>query len=209
MRRLAFVAVFAAALLAAAPIASAHEARTINGKYNVEVGWGDEPPYAGFKNSVQLILSDADHKPITDLGDTLKVDVMTGTQKMTLPFEANFQVGEFGDPGDYRAWIVPTRPGTYTFHLTGTIHGDAIDQTFTSSDTTFDNVKAQSDVQFPAKDPTAGDLSQRLDRETARLSAQAKSAQDDAGGAKTFGIIGVVVGALGLAVGGVALTRKR
>jgi hypothetical protein len=209
MRRLAFLAIFGATFLTAAPAALAHEGRAVNNKYNFVVGWGDEPAYAGFKNSVELILSGANHKPITDLGDTLKVEITTGTQKMTLPFEANFEVGEFGEPGDYRAWMVPTRPGTYSFHITGTINGDAIDQTFTSSDKTFDDIRSQSDVQFPAKDPTTGDLAQRLDRSTARVAAQAAKAKDDANSARTVGMIGIIVGALGLVAGGLALARKR
>src|SRR5205807_2256065 len=149
------------------------ETRTIANQYSVEVGWGDEPPYAGFKNSVQLLLKDTKDKPVTDLGDTLKVEVSTGTQKMTLPIVPNFEVGGDGTPGDYRAWLVPTRPGTYTFHFTGTIHGDAIDASFTSSDTTFDEITSATDVEFPAKDPTIGDLSQRVTREDARLAAAA------------------------------------
>ena len=57
--------------------------------------------------------------------------------------------------------MVPTRPGAYTFHFTGTIRGDAIDETFKSSDTTFDDIKAASEVEFPAKDPSTGELAQR------------------------------------------------
>jgi hypothetical protein len=56
----AVVAVPLAALLLpllASP-AAAHEARTV-GKYHFVVGFGDEPAYAGEKNSVQLILADA------------------------------------------------------------------------------------------------------------------------------------------------------
>jgi hypothetical protein len=39
------------------------------------VGCGDEPAHAGGKNSVQLILADANDKPVTDLGNTLKAGV--------------------------------------------------------------------------------------------------------------------------------------
>lgn len=201
--------VTATTLLFVAAPASAHEQRTVDGKYHVEVGWGDEPTYAGFKNSVQLILNDANDKPVTDLGDTLKVEVKTGTQAMTLPFEPNFEVGGDGTPGDYRAWLVPTRPGGYTFHITGTIHNDNVDQTFTSSDTTFDDVKSATDVEFPVKDPSAGDLSTKLDRTQSRFTTQAKDAKDSADSAKTIALIGIVVGAVGIVIGATALTRKR
>jgi len=88
--------------LAAAP-AFAHEERDFNG-FHAEVGFGDEPPYIGEKNSVQLILSTKVGKPVTDLGDSLQVEVSTaGNQPMKLALEPNFEVGGDGTPGDYRA----------------------------------------------------------------------------------------------------------
>ena len=151
MRRVACIALFGAVIFMAAPAAFAHEHRAV-GKYEFTVGWNDEPAYAGFKNAVGVEIEDASHKPVTD-GVDLKVEVGTGTSKVTLPMEA-----AFGQPGNYRSSIVPTRPGKYTFHFTGTIRGEAVDATFTSSETTFDDIKSPSDVQFPAKDPTTGDL---------------------------------------------------
>jgi hypothetical protein len=69
--------------------AAAHEHRTV-GKYSMVVGFGTEPAFAGSPNSVQLILADAKDKPVTTLGDTLKVAVTTGNteaKEMTLePF---------------------------------------------------------------------------------------------------------------------------
>jgi hypothetical protein len=210
------VAGVAALLLAlgAAP-ASAHEARKI-GRYNVEVGFGDEPAYAGEKNSVVMFLHDANDKPVTDLGDTLKVDVSTGsddTQKLSMTMEPNFEAGGDGTPGDYRAWFIPTAPGAYTFHFTGSIKGQAVDQKFSSSPTTFDEVQDPSQVEFPSKDPTTGQLSALVARETQRLNqavaASEQRAKDEAGTARLIAIVGVVVGALGLAVGGYGLLRKR
>jgi hypothetical protein len=203
--------------LGAAP-AAAHEERKV-GRYALAVGFGDEPAYSGEKNSVQMFIHDANDKPVVDLGDTLKVDVSQGsddTQKLSMTMEPNFEVGEFGTPGDYRAWFIPTAPGAYTFHFTGSIKGQRIDQRFTSSPTTFDEVKDPAEVEFPAKDPTTGQLSARVDRETTRLGQaltasqeQARKANDAAGTARLLAIAGLVVGALGLAAAGVFGLRKR
>src|SRR5439155_21139855 len=119
--------------------ASAHEERQV-GPYHFAVGWGDEPAYTGFRNSVQLILKTTNDKPVNNLGDTIKVDVVFGTDKTTLAFTPNFEVGEFAIEGAYRAWMIPTRPGTYSFHFTGAIGAQKVDQTFTCGDTTFDCV---------------------------------------------------------------------
>ncbi|HVG66458.1 MAG TPA: hypothetical protein VND02_10405 [Actinomycetota bacterium] len=211
----AMVATTLAALLiplVAGP-ASAHEEKTV-GKYHFVVGFGDEPAYAGEKNSVQLILADANDKPVTDLTDTLKVEVTTGTaEPLQLAMEPNFEVGEFGTPGDYRAFFIPTAPGSYSFHFTGTIKGQKIDQTFASGPQTFSDIDDPAQVQYPVKQPTGGQLATRGDRETARinaaLTAERDQANDDAASARTLAIIGLIVGALGLLAGIVALVRGR
>ena len=106
------VAILAMSLLAGAGPASAHEGREV-GEYHFTVGWGDEPAYSGFKNSVSLHLTDHDDRPVASLGSGgLKVEVIFGTQTVTLDMEPNFRVGAFGEVGDYRAWLVPVRAGS-------------------------------------------------------------------------------------------------
>jgi hypothetical protein len=193
--------------------ASAHQEKTV-GKYHFVVGFGDEPAYAGEKNSVQLILADATDKPVTDLANTLKVAVTTGSaEPLELAMEPFFEIGEFGTPGDYRAFFIPTAPGSYSFHFTGTIKGQRIDQTFKSGPQTFSDVEDPAQVQYPVKQPTGGQLATRADRETTRvntaLAAERDQANDDAASARTLAIIGLVVGLLGLVAGGIALARGR
>jgi hypothetical protein len=218
MKRRILAALVASALaglliaLVAAP-ASAHEERKV-GKYHFVVGFGDEPTYAGEKNSIILLLSDANDKPVTDLTDTLKVAVSTGTaEPLQLSMEPNFEVGEFGTPGDYRAWFIPTTPGAYSFHFTGAIKGQKIDQTFKSGPTTFDEARDPAEIQYPVKQPTGGQLATRADRETGRINAaltqERNQAKDDAASARTLAIIGLIVGALGLVAAIVALARGR
>jgi hypothetical protein len=202
--------------------ASAHEERKV-GNYVFHVGFGDEPAYAGAKNSVQLLLHDArNDKPVTDIGDQLKVDVTQGdgsatddSNKLSINVEPNFEVGEFGTPGDYRAFFIPTSPGTYTFHFTGSINGQKVDQKFTSGPQTFSDAEDPAQVEFPVKDPSGAQLNARLDREVPRLNAalaasqtRANKAEDAAGQARIIAIVGVVVGVLGLAAAGFAM-RKR
>jgi hypothetical protein len=183
--------------------ALAHEERTI-GKYNVAVGFGDEPAYAGQENSVAMFIHDANDNPVTDLGATLQVEVKYGSQTMPpLTMEPSFEVGEFGIPGDYRAFFFPTRPGDYTFHFTGTIKGTKVDESFTSSPSTFSTVE----------DPSTGQLADRLTREIPRVQktalAAANRAQDKASSANTLGLVGIIVGAVGIAVGASALITSR
>ena len=203
----------AAFVLALSSPAFAHEERSV-GAYHFVVGWGDEPAYAGSENSVQLILATEAGKPVTNLGDSLKVEVIFGEQQMELPFEPAFDVEEgFGTPGDYRAWIIPTAPGTYTFHLFGAIGKQDVDERFTSGPTTFDDVADPAEIEFPTKVPTGTELSERLDREIPRVNeaiASARSqAEDRADMARILAIVGIVIGAVGLLLAVLALTGGR
>ncbi len=199
--------------------ASAHAGRPL-GSYFMVIGWGDEPAYTGFKNSVQVILSDHDEKPVVDVGDTLSVEVTFGTEKKTLKLEPHFRVGAFGTPGDYRAWLTPTSAGDYTFRVFGTIKGQRVNASVKSGENTFNGVDDQADVQFPQPIPNGAELSTRLDREIPRvqttLAASIKETDNSASQARLLGIIGValgalgaVLGALGAVLGGVSLLRKR
>ena len=159
-----------------------------------------------------------------DLGDSLQVTIQFGDETSDpMTFEPAFEVGEFGTPGDYRAYFVPSQPGDYTFHITGSYHGTKIDESFTSGPKTFSSVKDLSGATFPAvQAPTNAELASRIQQESDRTKtaitaattdaeAAASSAQDAADNAKTIGIVGVVVGAIGLIFGIVAFmaTRKR
>lgn len=196
------------------------------GPNSIEVGWQHEPTYVGEANGVQIVIQTADGKPVTDLGpDDLTVIVSTGgDQTSPLSFEPGFDPVEMEGPlGEYDAPIVPTAPGDYTFHVTGTIHGASVDFTVTSGAETFDPVRDPSELQFPAKLPAMGEVATRLDRVDGRITAlgdpttgaqaaltaalDAKSAADRAllVGAG-IGLLGVIVGGIGVVL---ALRRGR
>ena len=140
-----------------------------------------------------------------------------------------------GVPGDYEASLIPTVPGDYTFHLTGSIHGQAVDETATSSDSTFNPAVESTEIQFPTKLPSLTEITTRLDRIDARLTAglppvaastspalndttagladavvaaQAAASQAQRA-ASTSLVVGIIVGALGIVLGGTALALTR
>jgi hypothetical protein len=184
-------------------MAGAHERRQV-GTYVMRVGWADEPTFAGVKNAVQLMLSSTSGKPFTDLPEDLKVVVIFGTQKSgPLPLVAAFGK-RFGQPGDFRAAVIPTRPGNYTFHFVGTLPGQRIDQSFTSSETTFDSVQEATAIEFPAKDPSPGAMAEKLDRLGARLETMQRAAQEGAAAAaqaRLIGGAGLLAGIVGIVLG--------
>jgi hypothetical protein len=218
---------FGAALLLSLVVSSAVNAHVVKqfGTYSVAMGWLHEPTYVGIENAVQVIVKDGGGNPVNDLapGD-LKVVVSTaGQQTAGLPLQPSFDPDTgLGTPGEYTASLIPTQVGDYTFHLTGLIHGTAVDETSTSSDQTFDSVTAGTDVQFPVKEPAIGDVSTRVQRVDGRAtsaqsaaSAAQQAATNAANDASRALIIGSAVGGLGVLLGlaglfvGLRASRRR
>lgn len=190
--------------------ASAHGSDDV-GDLELTIGFGTEPAYAGFPNSVQLLLVH-DHVPVTD-GVDLTVDVTFGDETATYVMEPNFAVGVYGEPGDYRAWFVPSQPGPYTFHLVGQVDDEDVDVEMTSGSDTFSEIQDTSEAAFPPVDaPSNEDLAGRMDADGARLvaaQAAAQRASDDANRLRTLAIVAVIIGAIGLIAAIAALARTR
>ena len=202
-------------IVATAGTASAHVLKTA-GPYHLLIGFGSEPTYAGMQNSVFLLLTNAKtDAPIVDegLGDTLKVEVGFGTQKKLLPLVSSYDPDSGqGTKGVYNAYFIPTVPGDYSFHFSGTIHTTKVNITVKSSPTTFDSAHDPATIQFPQQAPSNVQLAQRLDAQAARQAAAVHAADSKAASASTalvVGIAGLIVGAAGLCVGGIALARGR
>jgi hypothetical protein len=103
--------------------------------------------------------------PVEDLGGgSLTVELVFGMERTTLPLHP-----ASGHRNELRAWLVPTRAGTYTFHITGAVKSQPIDITSTCSDKTFDCVVSVAEIQFPAKDPSTGQLAERIERSQPRI----------------------------------------
>ena len=227
------IAVALAAVLTVADVGSiqAHVLKDF-GPYSVALGWAVEPTYVGQVNAVQVVVKDKAGKPVTDLAEgDLKVVVSVGGQDSSaLPLTSKFDEDTgLGIAGDYETPLTPTAPGDYTFHLMGSIHGQAVDETATSSDSTFNSATEATDVEFPNKLPSLTEITTSLDRINARLSASPAPGSSAAPAAPTADagladavsaaqttatqardaasnalVVGILVGALGVILGGAA-----
>jgi hypothetical protein len=139
-----------------------HEKRAA-GPVHLIIGWGTEPAFSGSRNSIDVDVVDSAGKPVADASEPLSVQVTFGDQSVTLPL---LPAGD--RPGRYRAWLIPTRAGMYTFHISGKLKGQSIAITSTCSPKTFDCVVDASDMQFPAKDPSTAELADRVSRSVPR-----------------------------------------
>jgi hypothetical protein len=173
---------------------------TISGPFRIRIGWLQEPAFTGSENAIQIDVSDLGGAPISGADASLAVQVSFGTVRVTLPLPPVKIRGEF------RAVLIPTEPGAYVFHVTGTVRGRAIDATATCSDRTFDCVSPASDVQFPAGNASNAEVVQGLARALIRV----QRATDAADSARSIATGAIALSALVLVVGvGVGVRGRR
>lgn len=188
----AALALVAGSLLASASPSLAHERREV-GPYRLVVGFLNEPAFAGVLNGVSLGVTDTrSDEPVEGLQETLSVDVFHAG--LTTPLSLDFRA-RFGQPGQYAADFVPTREGIYIFHITGTIDGLEVDERFESGPGRFDEVRAQSALQYPDRVLAGAELADSLD-EIRGIAEQTR-------------VLAGVALVLGLAAIALALLRRR
>jgi hypothetical protein len=169
----------------------AHEARDVAGT-QMEVGFIDEPVFVNDRSGLEFFVN-RNEQPVEGLEKTIKASVTAGGQTRELPVSARPET-----TGAYESYFIPTVAGQYSFHLTGTIDGTPIDETFTSGPTTFGDVEDTQSGQFPIVLPGPADVAAN-----AKKGADAASQLPIAIG---LGAAGVVVG---LAALGLTLARRR
>ncbi len=191
--RLGRITALAAALtmVVGVGITAAHESRDI-GDITISIGFIDEPVFLGQRSGLEFRVSRGD-EPVEGLESTLQAEVIFDGQSRDLPLSPRF-----GEAGAYRSIFFPTAAGPYTFHISGEIDGEAIDESFTSGPDTFSEVQDVTGGQFPVQFPSTGDL--------------VRDAEAGAG-AGTTATIALVLGAASLLAGlvalGLTLARRR
>ena len=195
-RVLAVVSACAVVVLCRAAPVLAHGEREQAGLV-FTVGWANEPALVGEPNAVQLVV-ERGGRPVQGAERTLKVTVSIGEESTDL-LELR---PVFDAPGEYRADLIPTVVGGYTFRFTGTIGDERVDETFTSLKDGFDEVAGTTDTAFPKQAPTTTELAAKL----ASVERDAADAKDAVALARIIAIAGVVVGFAGIAL---ALSRRR
>ena len=170
-------------------VALGHERRTV-GPYTFVVGWLNEPAYVGLMNSLDLTVTETSGgKAVEGLDQTLKADVTFGGTGTSQPLTL---AARFGQPGKYTGYVMPTKVGDYTFHITGTVGTMSIDQKFESGPGRFGSIESTDALQYPARVVSNSDLAGRLDS------------------MQTLVIAGIVIAGLAFlaSVGGLVMRRR-
>jgi hypothetical protein len=185
----AALAVVASSFAVNTNVALGHERRAV-GPYTFVVGWINEPSYVGLLNSLDLTVTEtAGGKAVEGLEKTLKADLTFGGSTTPQPLAL---AARFGLPGKYSGYVVPTKTGDYTFHITGTVGTMNVDEKFESGPGRFGAIESTDSLQYPQKVVSNSDLAARLDS------------------IQTLVIAGIVVAAVAvlLSIGGLAMRRR-
>ena len=185
---LATVAIVFSSFAFTSNIALGHERRAV-GPYTFVVGWINEPSYVDLLNSLDLTVTETNGaKPVEGLDKTLKADVTFGGLTTAQPLAL---AARFGQPGHYTGYVVPTKVGEYTFHITGTVGTMNVDEKFQSGPGRFGSIESTEALQYPAKVVSNSDLAGRLDQ------------------LQTLVIAGIVLGGLALLASAAGLVMRR
>jgi len=179
-----------AALLALSDPIRATDKQTV-GTMQLTIGWGDESAFAGSRNSIDVSVADANGAAVADPMNKLNVEVSFGDRRLRLPMTPVER-----HPGMYRAWIVPSRAGSYAFHISGRLKGEAVAITSACSEKTFQCVTEPGEVQFPEKDPSSAQLAESVSNSQARV----QQAIDDATEARLISFVALTISAAAVAL---------
>ena len=146
---------------------------------------------------------------VTGLSVTLEVEVthVPSSASITLSLIESETV-----PGYYEAPFLPTATGEYKFRFRGVVEELAIDEEYTSSPSTFDSVIPGDQIEFPDPVRSARELENAVSgaRDNAATALEeAERGSNSANIALGLGIVAILAGLAGAALGGYAFLTTR
>lgn len=127
--------------------ASAHIAKSF-GNYLVTVGWDNEPVYNGLMNAPVVIVkkgSGDSAKPVINALANMQISIKYGSVTKQLDFLPSSTVD-----GQYDSPMIPTRVGTYSLVMKGTIENQTVD-----TEIPLDDVASIDTLNFPPSGSSA------------------------------------------------------
>jgi len=179
--------------------------------YEIEVGWGTEPPVVGFRNDFVF--------EISEHGDNLGVKVGIKNAFKNIEATAKFggvikvlDISSDSRPGHYFSHLIPTKTGSYSIQIKGEINGVPVEVEIPVED-----VESTAVLDFP---PTSGSSS---DQDVSALKSAVSSLQKDVseiksgsevevsseGKAYDFAILGLSIAAAAIILAVIALVKRK
>jgi hypothetical protein len=180
--------------------------------YQIEVGWGTEPPVVGFRNSFVFEISQPGENPGVKTGVINAFKDLEATAKFG-GITKVLDIGSDPRPGNYFSNVIPTKIGTLTINLKGTINDVPVDV-----DIPVEDVESTAVLDFP---PTSGSSS---DQDVTALKNAISSIQQDisdikagsgievksnSGAAYDFAVLGLSIGVAAIILTVISLVKRK
>ena len=179
-------------------------------QYEIEIGWGIEPPVVGIRNDIILKITESGeiegtYTGVTSVFKNLEAIAMYGgaTKKIDINSDPR--------PGYYFSPIIPTKTGSYIMDLKGEIHGTPIDIQIPIED-----VESTAVLDFPPTNSEgSADVSalknaiSSLQKDVSKLKSGETSVSSDGGAAYDFAIFGLSIAAAAIILAIIALIKRK
>ena len=185
-------------------------------KYEIEAGWGEEPPVVGLANTIVVEVAVSGEKEGLRTGVTSAFKSMTATL-ISGGATKVLDINSDPRPGHYYAKILPTKIGSISVKLVGELNGLPIDVIIPIED-----VESQSLIEFP---PTSGSSSageigalknalSSLQKDVSNIKSNVGDVSLTAGGvdienAYNFAVFGLSLGAAAVILAIIAMLRRK
>ncbi|MDX1440847.1 MAG: hypothetical protein R3237_00115 [Nitrosopumilaceae archaeon] len=189
------------------------------GDYRLEIGWMNEPVVSGETNGIELYVSpllpcpeipeltkcaesQSFHNGVSNLDETLKMQLVLKDQKITLPLKEDHNV-----PGKYYAFVNPTVAGFYQANILGNIG-----ETKVSLSMHPPKVDERGYIEFPESSDLT--LNQLIDGHTALLEDvndlnDKVSKLEKTNPQNNLGYVGIGLGIMAIAIAGISIAKSK
>ena len=185
-------------------------------QYEIEAGWGEEPPVVNLPNKVVVEVAISGDKEglrtgVTNAFKTMTATLISGGAEKTLDINSDPR------PGHYYSKILPTKTGSMSLKIQGELNGLPIDVVIPIED-----IESQSIIAFPpvSGSSSAGEIGavknalSSLQKDVSNLKSNVGEVSLTAGGidiqnAYNFGVFGLCLGAAGVILAVIAMVRRK
>ncbi|MGI0023337.1 MAG: hypothetical protein ACRD9Q_10820 [Nitrososphaeraceae archaeon] len=190
----------------------AHTAFTVE-QYEIDIGWRDEPPLVGIQNAITFEFNQDDENgiktPVTNSFKDLEATVKSGSITKTLEIQSDVR------PGNYYGKIIPTKTGSLSVELKGTLNGVPINQ-----EVQIEDVESTDVLAFPPSGSSSGQdvgalrnamssLQKDVTEIKSKIGNVAGGANIDISKAYDFGVFGLGLGAAGVILAVIAMIKRK
>jgi len=179
-------------------------------QYEIEAGWGIEPPVVGIRNDLVLKIiergeNEGKFTGITSVFKSVDATVIFGGASKKIDVNSDPR------PGYYFSPIIPTKTGTYTVELKGKINGTPIDIKIPIED-----VEPTAVLDFPpsSSEGTADVAALKnaissLQKDVSNINSGETAINSDDGVAYDFAIFGLSLAAAAIILAIIALVKRK